>query len=494
MKTLKFALSNARIGLTVQEELTNNAIQQHSWNMENLDIEERKLQLTMDRLKAERNIASIQLSAAHPAFYGFGKAGRERGAKRMELVGRGNMAAQGMAASRRTLLNTAGTEMGGFSMKDLTDPSGITAARIGEITNPAAKTALTDYMNFLREYERISQELVNHQAEQQFFAQNMLMKENEVLEVQLERGTKVNPAEEIFLKAKLGYLQAGFSLEEFNLKFAKETLQLARQQAELNRDIAMDELKRDHEKLKAKSQIVYTLNPAEQLFQQNLLEWEAKHGVADAKRIADLKQMAIEETKLTIQMDLMLGVQNAMSDGFKGIFAAMVDGTQSFKDAMKSLFADFMQKMANMLAEAVALRMMMNFTGGWLGGASGSLMPKATSTTVSTSGGGGWGSFQGGGIASGPQSGYLATLHGNEAVVPLGHGKSIPVKFDKSGAYKETNITVNVAAGGQQQTTTTKAGEKERKLGQMIAFAVQAEILDQQRPGGILSPYGDGGM
>jgi len=28
----------------------------------------------------------------------------------------------------------------------------------------------------------------------------------------------------------------------------------------------------------------------------------------------------------------------------------------------------------------------------------------------------------------------------------------------------------------------------------MIAAAVQGEILDQQRPGGILSPYGDGSI
>ena len=107
-------------------------------------------------------------------------------------------------------------------------------------------------------------------------------------------------------------------------------------------------------------------------------------------------------------------------------------------------------------------------------------------------GSGGYKSFAGGGVASGPQSGYLATLHGNEAVVPLGNDKAIPVKFDK-GAGNVSNITVNVSAGGQQQTTTAKAGERERKLGQMIAAAVQGEILDQQRPGGILSPYGDGG-
>jgi hypothetical protein len=32
-----------------------------------------------------------------------------------------------------------------------------------------------------------------------------------------------------------------------------------------------------------------------------------------------------------------------------------------------------------------------------------------------------------GGIAAGPKSGYAATLHGTEAVVPLPDGKTIPV-------------------------------------------------------------------
>lgn len=44
-------------------------------------------------------------------------------------------------------------------------------------------------------------------------------------------------------------------------------------------------------------------------------------------------------------------------------------------------------------------------------------------------------SFKTGGIATGPKSGYAALLHGNEAVVPLPDGKTIPVEmpnFDRS--------------------------------------------------------------
>jgi hypothetical protein len=34
-----------------------------------------------------------------------------------------------------------------------------------------------------------------------------------------------------------------------------------------------------------------------------------------------------------------------------------------------------------------------------------------------------------GGVASGPTSGYTATLHGTEAIVPLPDGKTIPVEM-----------------------------------------------------------------
>jgi hypothetical protein len=38
--------------------------------------------------------------------------------------------------------------------------------------------------------------------------------------------------------------------------------------------------------------------------------------------------------------------------------------------------------------------------------------------------------FDDGGIAEGPKSGYPATLHGTEAVVPLSDNRSIPVSMD----------------------------------------------------------------
>ena len=54
-------------------------------------------------------------------------------------------------------------------------------------------------------------------------------------------------------------------------------------------------------------------------------------------------------------------------------------------------------------------------------------------------------SFDKGGISSGPVSGYSATLHGTEAVVPLPDNKSIPVSLDSS----------SITAAINQQTAVT---------------------------------------
>ena len=51
--------------------------------------------------------------------------------------------------------------------------------------------------------------------------------------------------------------------------------------------------------------------------------------------------------------------------------------------------------------------------------------------------------FADGGVAKGPVSGFSATLHGTEAVVPLPDGKSIPVNLDTSSL----NATINQQTG-----------------------------------------------
>ena len=93
-------------------------------------------------------------------------------------------------------------------------------------------------------------------------------------------------------------------------------------------------------------------------------------------------------------------------------------------------------------------------------------------------------SFAGGGIASGPEAGYGAVLHGTEAVVPLGNDRTIPVKLSGAGGTNNVSVTVNVDQSG---TDTLMTGDGGRELGETIAAIATDVISKEQRAGGLLS-------
>ncbi len=171
-------------------------------------------------------------------------------------------------------------------------------------------------------------------------------------------------------------------------------------------------------------------------------------------------------------------MQVSVENHFTKMFEDLATGAATLGDALKKLFSSILLDLAKILAKQAAIKAMsMVFgleDGGITGLAKGGVIPRYSS----------------GGIATEPTYLVGEGKH-NEAVVPLPNGRSIPV--DMKGAGGTSNITVNVSGvSGQQQQTSAGAGEKERKLGQMVAAAVQAEIIEQQRPGNLLSPYGDG--
>jgi lambda family phage tail tape measure protein len=73
---------------------------------------------------------------------------------------------------------------------------------------------------------------------------------------------------------------------------------------------------------------------------------------------------------------------------------------------------------------------------------------------------------------------------GPEAIIPLQRGAN--GKLGVAGGGGTYNVTVNVEAGG---TTTQTQGDPGQgaQLGRVIAGAVQAELIKQQRPGGLLA-------
>jgi hypothetical protein len=244
---------------------------------------------------------------------------------------------------------------------------------------------------------------------------------------------------------------------------------------------AQNKIKAEMQLGRLKMEQVNTWNPAEVAFLQAQQAHYAEFGHGfTAKQAEEVRALSKAQADFNIQLEFAGSIQDALKQGFRDMFMILINETESFNDAIKAVLENMLQMMAEAFMQMAVQKMMMG-----MGFREGGIFTQR--------GSGGYKSFAGGGIASGPAAGYGAVLHGTEAVVPLGNDKAIPVEF-KGGGASVSNVTVNVSASGGQQTTTSKAGERERKLGQMIAAAVQGELLDQQRPGGILSPYGDGGV
>ena len=96
-----------------------------------------------------------------------------------------------------------------------------------------------------------------------------------------------------------------------------------------------------------------------------------------------------------------------------------------------------------------------------------------------------------GGVAAGRDGGYPAVLHGTEAVVPLPNNRSIPVDL-QGAAGQQNNVTVNVSIDndGQSKQDTQADSNQGANMGKLLAMAVQEELLNQKRQGGILNPFG----
>ena len=192
------------------------------------------------------------------------------------------------------------------------------------------------------------------------------------------------------------------------------------------------------------------------------------------------------------------GLGEKLSSGMADAFMSIMDGTKSVKEAFgqmaKAIIADIMRMIIKLLIQK-AIMAAMGMAEGGVATPSG---PKLRYGGIVKPRGYRYGGYTEapqmaaiGGVFKGPSAGYPVIMHGTEAVVPLPNGREIPVEM-KGGGGQNNNVTVNVAmdsAGGVNQTQSNN-GQQAAQLGNMVAAAVQRELQNQKRAGGILSPYG----
>jgi len=256
----------------------------------------------------------------------------------------------------------------------------------------------------------------------------------------------------------------------------------------------------------------FSLNPMQDAFNQKVLEYKQKGIPIDQQTLGFLKAQVEEQHAMNEMIELQEGLRSSLQQGMAAGFEGLITGTKSVKQAFGDMATGILKMLAQMISQMLAARILMSIFGLAMpalssGGAQGQnlvagvgdLGPGINTDPGNLSAGlfryGGIaepGGYSTGGIARGSQAGYPAILHGTEAVVPLPNGKSIPVEMNNSQATSNNSVVVNVAMGEgtSKQSQEESQGTNSSQLGKLIAGAVQRELQEQQRPGGILSPYG----
>ena len=209
-------------------------------------------------------------------------------------------------------------------------------------------------------------------------------------------------------------------------------------------------------------------------------------------RVKDLQD---EMLKLQNPVYQVITLSQTMAQSFESSFEGIIRGTMSINDAFRNMFNSivdhFIKSAARMAANQFQQGLFNMFTG-LLGGGGFNVTGGATNTSLTTaqqvaqdtalySSLGSVNTFPAGSFANGgyaqPNKSYIVGERGPELFSPGATGGQV-------SPMGSTNIVVNVDASGSSVEGDEDRG---RELGRLISAAVQSEIIQQKRPGGILA-------
>jgi lambda family phage tail tape measure protein len=176
--------------------------------------------------------------------------------------------------------------------------------------------------------------------------------------------------------------------------------------------------------------------------------------------------------------DLGGAIGEAVVSGLQGLEDRLTEfvttGKANFKDLARSILTD----LARIALRAAIITPIVKALGGMFRGfafANGGIMTGDGPVPLKK--------YANGGIATSPQLALYGEGSKPEAYVPLPDGRRIPVAM-QGGGGGNTTVNVSVDAKGSQVQGNSGQGEQ---LGRAISQAVQAELIKQRRPGGLLA-------
>ena len=233
---------------------------------------------------------------------------------------------------------------------------------------------------------------------------------------------------------------------------------------------------------------------------------EAKDAARDAEktdrdRLEDaIKAIQGQINTLMDPVNQLIALSESLGNSFAESFRGIVTGSMSAQQALANLFQRTADHFLDMAAQMIAAQFKMKILGiglSFFGGGGGGTSPTAKAGTsipnlAPSLGGGGSlndpkGLFTpptlisqraiGGAVGAGRP--YMVGERGPELFVPGAQGNIVP-----NNAMGGSNIVVNVDASG---SSVEGDSDQAAQLGKMLGAAVQAELVKQKRPGGLLA-------
>jgi lambda family phage tail tape measure protein len=310
------------------------------------------------------------------------------------------------------------------------------------------------------------------------------------------------------------------------LAIAQETESVAKRMVEF--DVRQNEIAKEYDELKkaAKSADELALINANQIIEQRIAQIEYEQEINDllAERailVADIVRASSMSTVYN-ELETQEAALQAVLDKYPAIGAAadaaatlatsgmseMIAGTKSaqevFADFLNTIANALMQTAAKMIAQYIAIGIARMFAGIGTSGGFAPSGPLAAVGNVNTDvsgffapsakgnafGANGIIPFAKGGIVNSPTlfpfakgTGLMGEA-GPEAIMPLQRGANGKLGVLASGGGGDINVVVNVDAKGSSVEGNEQEGQQ---LGRVIAAAIQAEMIKQKRPGGLLA-------